>query len=91
MEPIINPDTIQKHPVTELHEICQKRNLKIEFVDFWKESMSFNVLINEKLVGSAIYETKKEIAHRRAAKNALDNIKRELSKSKSTDKDAIVD
>lgn len=70
---MIDPNTTQKHPVTELNEVWQKRNLKIEFVDFREESMSFNVLINEKFVASAIYGTKKEIAHRIAARNALDN------------------
>lgn len=82
LEPIIDPDTIKTHPVTELYEVCQKKNLKIQFIDLWKESMAFNVLIDDKLVGRGIYGSKKEIAHNRAAKNALDNIGRLLSTEK---------
>ncbi|XP_045809730.1 ribonuclease 3-like protein 3, partial [Trifolium pratense] len=87
LEPIIDPYTIQKHPVTELHEICQKKSLKLQFIDLWRESMSVNVLINEKVVGRGIYGSKKEIAHNRAAKNALENMERVLGISTSTNKD----
>ncbi|TKY50002.1 Ribonuclease 3 protein 3 [Spatholobus suberectus] len=85
LEPLIDPDTIQKHPVTELYEVCQKQNLKIQFVDRWKESMAFNVVIDEKLVGTGIYGTKKQIAQSRAAKDALNNIDTVLSSRKITD------
>ncbi|KAK7258809.1 hypothetical protein RIF29_24396 [Crotalaria pallida] len=76
LEPIIDPNTIKIHPVTELHEICQKRNLVIKFVDSWKESKAFNVFINGKLVGIGKHVSKKEVAYNRAAKNALDNIEK---------------
>lgn len=92
LEPIINPDTIQNHPVPELYQFCQKKNLKIQFVDLWKESMRFDVFINEKLVGRGTHGTKKEIAHNRAAKDALDNIEeRVLSINKSIDQNALGD
>ncbi|GAU23033.1 hypothetical protein TSUD_336810 [Trifolium subterraneum] len=89
LEPIIDPDTVQKHPVTELHEMCQKKNLNLQFIDLWKESMSVNVLINKKFVGRGIYGSKKEIAHNRAAKDALENFERVLGISTSTNKDAL--
>jgi hypothetical protein len=63
--------------------------LKLQFIDLWKESGSVNVLINEKLVGRGNYGSKKEIAHNRAAKNALIKMERELGISPSTDKDAL--
>ncbi|WCJ37523.1 Ribonuclease 3-like protein 3 [Euphorbia peplus] len=74
LEPIISRETVKVHPVTQLYEECQKRNLKVKFVDTWRESMGFHVLIDDKLVGRATYALKKEIAHNRAAKDALDNI-----------------
>ncbi|KDP30782.1 hypothetical protein JCGZ_13725 [Jatropha curcas] len=78
LEPIINQETLKVHPVTELYEVCQKRNLKVKFVDSWRESMAFDVLINDQLIGRGTYGLKKEIAHNRAAKDALDNIGRIL-------------
>jgi dsRNA-specific ribonuclease len=86
LEPIINPVTIRMHPVTKLYEVCQKRNLKIKFVDLWKESTAFHVLIDDQHMGRGVYGRKKEIAHNRAAKDALDNIERILR-----DKDIVED
>lgn len=86
LEPIINPVTIRMHPVTKLYEVCQKRNLKIKFVDLWKESTAFDVLIDDQHMGRGVYGRKKEIAHNRAAKDALDNIERILR-----DKDIVED
>ncbi|XP_050204518.1 ribonuclease 3-like protein 3 [Mercurialis annua] len=74
LEPIIDRETLKVHPVTELYEVCQKRNLRVKFVDLWRESMEFNVLIEDQLVGRGTYGLKKEIAHNRAAKDALDNL-----------------
>ncbi|XP_022769566.1 ribonuclease 3-like protein 3 [Durio zibethinus] len=78
LEPIIRRETLKTHPVTQLYEVCQKRNLKVKFVDLWKESTSFDVLIDDQLVGRGACRLKKEIAHNRAAKDALDNIWRIL-------------
>ncbi|KAG6634998.1 ribonuclease 3-like protein 3 isoform X2 [Carya illinoinensis] len=78
LEPIINPKTIGRHPVTELYELCQKRNMKVKFVDLWKEVMAFEVLIDDRQMGRGEYGLKKEIAHNRAAKNALENMVRIL-------------
>jgi len=93
LEPIIDPNTIQRHPVTELHEVCQKKSLKLQFRDLWKESMRVEVLINEEFVGSGVYGSKKEIAHNRAAKNALENMEKILgiSTCRSTKEDATED
>ncbi|XP_027341669.1 ribonuclease 3-like protein 3 [Abrus precatorius] len=89
LEPMIDPGNIQKHPVTQLYEVCQKQNLKIKFVDLWKDSMSFNVIIDEKLVGTGIYGTKKQIAISRAAKDALNNIDIVLSTKKVTNEHVL--
>ncbi|KAJ7960356.1 ribonuclease 3-like protein 3 [Quillaja saponaria] len=78
LEPVIRPETIKKHPMTELCEICQKNNFNLKFIDLWKESMAIEVLIDDRLVGRGIYGHKKEIAQNRAAKNALENIGRIL-------------
>ncbi|KAB1201001.1 Ribonuclease 3-like protein 3 [Morella rubra] len=78
LEPIINPVTIGRHPVTELYEVCQKRNLKLKFVDLWEETTAFDVIIDDQHMGRGVYGLKKDIAHNRAAKNALENIRRLL-------------
>ncbi|RHN68918.1 putative ribonuclease III [Medicago truncatula] len=91
LEPIIDPNTIQRHPVTELHEVCQKKSLKLQFRDLWKETMRIEVLINEEFVGSGVYGSKKEIAHNRAAKNALENMEKILGISTSTKEDVTED
>ncbi|KAF7815372.1 ribonuclease 3-like protein 3 [Senna tora] len=75
LEPIIDPDTLKTHPVTELYEVCQKMNWKVQFVDLWNQKMAFYVLIDNHLVGRGIYGTKKEVAYNRAAQDALDKIR----------------
>ncbi|XP_022969213.1 ribonuclease 3-like protein 3 [Cucurbita maxima] len=72
MEPLITLKTMKRHPMTELTEMCQKRNLKWEFVDLWEERKEIHVLIDKQLVGKGSYG-KKLIAQNRAAKDALDN------------------
>ncbi|XVF21010.1 hypothetical protein REPUB_Repub12eG0053600 [Reevesia pubescens] len=76
LEPIIRRETLKIHPVTELYEVCQKKNMKVKFVDLWKESTTFDVFIDDKFVGRGAYSLKKEIAQNRAAKDALENISR---------------
>ncbi|XP_075672213.1 ribonuclease 3-like protein 3 [Castanea sativa] len=78
LEPLIDPSTLCIHPVTQLYEVCQKRNLKIEFVDLWTESTAVDVLIDNQHMGRGVYGLKKDIAHNRAAKNALDNMEKIL-------------
>lgn len=46
--------------------------------DGWTENLTVEVLIDGKLVGSATYGHKKEIAQNRAAKAALDKLKETL-------------
>lgn len=78
LEPLIDPSTLCIHPVTQLYEVCQKRNLKIEFVDLWNESTAVDVLIDNQHMGRGVYSLKKDIAHNRAAKNALENMEKIL-------------
>ncbi|XP_007049126.2 PREDICTED: ribonuclease 3-like protein 3 [Theobroma cacao] len=78
LEPVIRRENLEIHPVTQLYEVCQKRNLKVKFVDLWKESTAFDVFVDDRLVGRGSCSLKKEIAHNRAAKDALDNIRRIL-------------
>ncbi|KAE9593663.1 putative ribonuclease III [Lupinus albus] len=74
LEPMIDPNTLKIHPVTELYEVCDKMNKKVQFVDLWQKSRTFLVFIDNKLVGKNIHDTRKDIVQNRAAKNALDNI-----------------
>ncbi|CAI0550929.1 unnamed protein product [Linum tenue] len=72
LEPIVEKDTLRVHPVTELYEMCQKRKLRLEFKGSWKQGI--DVYVNDQLAGRGNYESKKEIAQNRAAKDALDNL-----------------
>ncbi|KAF8016714.1 hypothetical protein BT93_H2055 [Corymbia citriodora subsp. variegata] len=87
LEPIISPSALKLHPVTELYELCQKKSLKLRFVDLWSESSSFIVLVNDRLVGKGTYKPKKDIALNRAAKDALENIGKLLREEESTYED----
>ncbi|CAL5203437.1 unnamed protein product [Lathyrus oleraceus] len=91
LEPIIEPDSVKKNPVSQLIEVCHKKNFKLEFVDLWEKSGSIEVFINKEFVGSGTNDSKKDIARYRAAKNALDNIDRGLNISTSTMENAIED
>ncbi|CAH8317000.1 unnamed protein product [Eruca vesicaria subsp. sativa] len=74
LEPIITLDKLEKHPVTKLNEMCQKKNLKLKFDDSsWETDKTVLVLIEDHLVGSGHHLTKKEVAKNCAANNALDN------------------
>ena len=59
LEPIISTETLKRHPVTELYEMCQKRNLKLRFVDRWKETTTVDVLINEAAGGKCQVSSEK--------------------------------
>lgn len=88
LEPIISLETLKMHPVTELYEVCQKKNLKVKFVDLWKESTAFFVFVEDQLVGRGSYGLKKEIAYNRAARDALNNIGKFLiEKENATDQE----
>ncbi|KAH9793350.1 Chitin elicitor receptor kinase 1 [Citrus sinensis] len=82
LKPMISPETLKTHPVTELYEVCQKNKLKVKFVDLWKESTAFHIFIEDQLLGRGAYAPKKEIAHNRAAKDALNNIERLLNEKR---------
>ncbi|KAK8962336.1 Ribonuclease 3-like protein 3 [Platanthera guangdongensis] len=74
-EPLIGPDTLGKHPVSELYQLCQKNRMNVSFMkDTWTESTSVDVLVDGCLFGSGMC-SKKEIAQNRAAKAALDRLK----------------
>ncbi|KAF9688275.1 hypothetical protein SADUNF_Sadunf02G0180700 [Salix dunnii] len=85
LEPIISQETLKVHPVTELYEVCQKRNLKLKFVDLWEKNMAFDVFIEDQFMGRGTYGLKKEIAHNRAANDALNNIEKVFGKKDCSD------
>lgn len=78
-DPFISPETLGKHPVSELLEFCQKTRRGLKIVkDGWDKDLKVDVLVDGELVGSAVYAQKKEIAQNRAAKAALDKLKETL-------------
>ncbi|XP_048434652.1 ribonuclease 3-like protein 3 [Pyrus x bretschneideri] len=91
LEPIIDPKTIKKHPVSQLHEVCQKNNLKLRFVDLWEEKHTVEVFINDQIVGRGTYSLKKEVAQNRAAKDAFDNMWNVIGQEKDKVQDPQVD
>lgn len=75
-DPLISPETLGKHPVSELFELCQKTHRGVKILkDEWDKNLKVEVLIDGELAGSATYGQKKEIAQNRAAKAALDKLK----------------
>lgn len=77
LEPLVSPETLELHPVTELQELCQKQGKYIEYKDSWIGNMvRSQVLINGEVVGNGEHN-QKELAERVAAKNALDKLKKE--------------
>ncbi|XP_010451498.1 PREDICTED: ribonuclease 3-like protein 3 [Camelina sativa] len=73
MEPIILLENFKNHPMTELNEMCQKKNLKLTSKDTWEINGKYCFLIEDKLVGCGLYPEKKETARNRAAQNAVEN------------------
>ncbi|EOA18892.1 hypothetical protein CARUB_v10007521mg [Capsella rubella] len=71
LEPIIPLDKLETHPVTELYEMCQKRNLKLKAKDTWKENKAYSFFVKDKLVGRGEHLIKKETARNCAAKDAI--------------------
>jgi dsRNA-specific ribonuclease len=90
-DPLISLETLGKHPVSELFEICQKTRRGVKIVkDEWDKNLKVEVLIDGELVGSATYAQKKEIAQNRAAKAALDKLKETMGQTKSESASADV-
>ncbi|ESQ55966.1 hypothetical protein EUTSA_v10025932mg [Eutrema salsugineum] len=74
LEPIIALDKLENHPMTELNEMCQKKNLKLRFDDStWEDNKNVRVFIEDHLVGRGHHLVKKDSAKNCAAKNAIDN------------------
>lgn len=74
LEPIIPLDKLGDHPVTELNEMCQKKNLKLKFyTNNWQVDKTVVVFIEDHFVGIGHHPSKKDIAKNCAAQNALDN------------------
>ncbi|CAN8231997.1 unnamed protein product [Cochlearia groenlandica] len=74
LEPIITLDKLMSHPMTQLNEMCQKKNLKLRFDDSnWENDKNIIVFIEERKVGRGHHLIKKDSARNIAAKNAIEN------------------
>ncbi|CAH2079051.1 unnamed protein product [Thlaspi arvense] len=81
LEPIIHLEKLENHPMTELNEMCQKKNLKLRFDDStWEVDKTVLVFIEDHLVGRGHHLIKKDSAKNCAAKNAIDNFSHFFSK-----------
>lgn len=87
LEPIINPKTYQKHPVSELNELCQKKGWKVKFSTDLSKKVVY-VYVMDHLVGKAAYciKNKRNIAENRAAKYALAKTENILDQINNTNK-----
>ncbi|KAF3338913.1 ribonuclease 3-like protein 2 [Carex littledalei] len=75
LEPLITPDTFEKHPVTALYHFCQKKGKvpKFEYPQKGK-TIICEVLVDSEKVGYGSSEDK-DIATLNAARNALEKLK----------------
>ncbi|KAL8506768.1 hypothetical protein ACS0TY_017602 [Phlomoides rotata] len=67
LEPIITPETLPVHPVTLLHEMCDKKKLTLMSRDSWERTGEFEFVVDKKFSGKAKFSDKKAIAKNRAA------------------------
>lgn len=95
LERIDTPETLEKHPVSELHEYCHQIGKHVEYKEMIvtdvfidgenRKMMRMDVFVDGEMVGRGI-STKKEVAKKKAAraeKSALESKrKREEEESK---------
>eukprot|EP01018_Ginkgo_biloba_P039709 Gb_33864 [translate_table: standard] len=78
LEPLITPETLEMHPVSQLHELCQKYKKMVEFRNSWKESsITTQIFVDGDLFGSGENQLK-DLAERLAAKTALERLMKEV-------------
>ncbi|XP_051116787.1 ribonuclease 3-like protein 3 [Andrographis paniculata] len=74
LEPIITPENLPTHPMTKLHEICQKNKLSLVIKDTWKDNGTVEFVVNGRFTGRATYKAKRTIAKTRAALDAYSQV-----------------
>ncbi|KAM3301481.1 ribonuclease 3-like protein 3 [Capsicum chacoense] len=88
LQPLITPEKLEVHPMTKLHQLCQKNKLKLEFVGHqWEKTGEIEVFVDRKLVGKGKSSGKKTIAQNRAAHNAYNQVVRNLAEKVTIDDD----
>ncbi|KAK6142425.1 hypothetical protein DH2020_022773 [Rehmannia glutinosa] len=58
LEPMIIPDALPTHPITQLRELCQRKKFSVKIRDFWKETGEIEIVVDEYFVGRAKYSAK---------------------------------
>ncbi|GLJ16874.1 hypothetical protein SUGI_0290960 [Cryptomeria japonica] len=81
LQPLVGPETLERHPVAELQELCQKEGKSIEYFTYIVDNLleTVDVFIDGELMGSGENEIKK-LAKRVAARDAFLNLKVEKRK-----------
>ncbi|XP_049366601.1 ribonuclease 3-like protein 3 [Solanum verrucosum] len=79
LQPLITPEKLEVNPVTKLYELCQKKGLKIKFVDHWEKTGEVEVFVDGKFVGKGKSCGKKITAKNRAAHNADEQVVQNLN------------
>ncbi|KAG6387024.1 hypothetical protein SASPL_152206 [Salvia splendens] len=79
LEPVITLATLPKHPVSQLLELCQSRRLSLKMRDSWRDDGVVEFVIDDACVGRAEYKAKRVIAKNRAALDAYNHLKRDLT------------
>eukprot|EP01018_Ginkgo_biloba_P039712 Gb_39947 [translate_table: standard] len=79
LEPLITPETLEMHPVSQLHELCQKHGKKLEYRDSWTGNLiTVHIFVDGELFGSSESQ-QKDLAERVAAKIALDRLTKKVA------------
>ncbi|XP_059073603.1 ribonuclease 3-like protein 2 [Cryptomeria japonica] len=76
LQPLVDPKTLERHPVAELQELCQREGKSIEYFSYIVDNLlvTVDVFIDGELVASGENEIK-EVAKRAAVTNAFLNLK----------------
>ncbi|PKI45105.1 hypothetical protein CRG98_034489 [Punica granatum] len=79
LEPLVTPETLQLHPVRELHEACQKENYTLKKPTVSRDNNRISVTVEVKAGGKIYRHTscadKKETAKRVASRAVLKSLK----------------
>ncbi|KAG6544077.1 hypothetical protein Mapa_014494 [Marchantia paleacea] len=72
LQPMVTPETLLKHPVSELQERCQQRVEDLRYHAYRRDNLTFvvEVHVNEEFIAVAA-NSKKKMAQKLAARNAL--------------------
>ncbi|KAL2611637.1 hypothetical protein R1flu_023329 [Riccia fluitans] len=90
MQPLVTPDTLLRHPVSELQERCQQRVDDLRYHSYQSDPLTFvvEVYVNEELIASAD-NTNRTMARKLAARDARLALKQRDQSAEATAEENI--